>query len=272
MKANKIEPGKTYEISVGKNITSVRVERVERRVNGTLVFHCENTKTGKTMTVADAERFHKEIKPINPPDRTQEAAKAKEDTALRENIAKTLVEAGAEPKHVEAAKVAMAVQAAEKTREKNATDYSSGDQITLKTAARWTNSTGNGRQEHHLPPGTTLTLQTRKPEGWECKTPDGEFFFLFNSYLMPTETQAERGKGGKTKGTISGLDAAAQVLADSEAPLNVKQITERAITIGWAPEGQTPSATLAAALIREIARKGDESRFTKVAAGLFARK
>jgi hypothetical protein len=38
MKANKIEESKVYELKVSKNITTVKVVRIERRVNGQLAF------------------------------------------------------------------------------------------------------------------------------------------------------------------------------------------------------------------------------------------
>ncbi len=63
MKTPKIEAEKVYEITVGKNTTTVKVLKVERRVNGTLVFDCLNTKTNKRMTVSDSKRFLREIKP-----------------------------------------------------------------------------------------------------------------------------------------------------------------------------------------------------------------
>ncbi len=71
MKANKIEQDKQYEISIGKNTTVVRVVEIEHRVNGTLVFQCENIKTGKPMVIADADRFRKEVKDekTNPTDK-----------------------------------------------------------------------------------------------------------------------------------------------------------------------------------------------------------
>ena len=62
MKANKIEQNKQYEITIGKNTTVVRVVEIERRVNGSLVFQCENVKTGKPMSIASADRFRKEVK------------------------------------------------------------------------------------------------------------------------------------------------------------------------------------------------------------------
>ena len=66
MKIQKIEAGKIYEITIGKNMTTVKVIEVERRVNGQLVFHCENTKTGKSLVVSDAKRFLREIKSEKP--------------------------------------------------------------------------------------------------------------------------------------------------------------------------------------------------------------
>ena len=66
MKTQKIEAGKIYEITIGKNTTTVKVIEVERRVNGQLVFHCENTKTGKCLVVSDAKRFLREIKAEKP--------------------------------------------------------------------------------------------------------------------------------------------------------------------------------------------------------------
>jgi len=67
----------------------------------------------------------------------------------------------------------------------------------------------------------------------------------------------------------SGLDLAAQVLAESAEPLNAKTIAERVIAKGWQTSGATPHATLYAAMIREIKDRGDESRFTKTDRGMF---
>lgn len=68
---------------------------------------------------------------------------------------------------------------------------------------------------------------------------------------------------------LSGLDIAAKVLADAKEPLNAKMIAERAIAAGWKTSGKTPHATLYAAIIREISKKGDAARFKKTDRGLF---
>ncbi len=69
---------------------------------------------------------------------------------------------------------------------------------------------------------------------------------------------------------LSGLDAAVMVLEETGVAMNVKEITDVAFAKGyWKPAGQTPSATLAAALTREIAKKGSQSRFRKSERGKF---
>jgi len=69
----------------------------------------------------------------------------------------------------------------------------------------------------------------------------------------------------------SGLDAAAQVLADAKEPLGAKEMVERMLAQGlWQTGGKTPSATIYAAIIREIAAKGSDARFRKVERGKFA--
>ena len=69
---------------------------------------------------------------------------------------------------------------------------------------------------------------------------------------------------------MSGLDAAAKVLADAGEPLNCKTIVERAIEKGyWKTGGKTPAATVYAAILREIQKKGDASRFAKADRGMF---
>ena len=66
------------------------------------------------------------------------------------------------------------------------------------------------------------------------------------------------------------LDAAAQILAKAEEPMNCKAIVEQAIAKNlWSTRGKTPHATLYAAIIREIASKGQDARFEKVDRGRF---
>ena len=91
------------------------------------------------------------------------------------------------------------------------------------------------------------------------------------------KAKAEKAKGApkteKKPKRTSSLDAAAKVLNESAAPMNVKQIVEVAERKGYwkSPGGKTPHATIFSAIIREIAKKGSESRFRKAERGQFER-
>ena len=82
-------------------------------------------------------------------------------------------------------------------------------------------------------------------------------------WKAPKQTKAPAEK------RTSALDAAALILADSAEPMGARaMIAEMAKRKLWeSPGGATPDATLAAAIVREIAAKGDTSRFIKVAPG-----
>lgn len=94
------------------------------------------------------------------------------------------------------------------------------------------------------------------------------------------KTKAQKGMEPKAPkkierkdGTMSGLDAAAKVMAEAAEPLGCKVIVERAGEKGyWKPGGKTPAATMYSAILREIQKKGNQARFQKAARGLFALK
>ena len=67
------------------------------------------------------------------------------------------------------------------------------------------------------------------------------------------------------------LEAALIVLRESSEPMNIKQIMEKINERGLAKlAGKTPSATISAAIQRDIILRKEESRFTKAGKGLFA--
>jgi hypothetical protein len=82
----------------------------------------------------------------------------------------------------------------------------------------------------------------------------------------------KKAKSAKAEGKLSALDAAAQVLAKADEPLNTKQMIEQMASRGlWtSPGGATPHATLYSAILREIQVKGKEARFKKTERGHFA--
>ena len=96
----------------------------------------------------------------------------------------------------------------------------------------------------------------------------------------PTTRKTARGEGsskvkehaGEAKSKrVSALDAAARVLAQAEKPMRAQELIAVMAEQGlWSsPAGKTPHATLYAAMLREVAAKGDAARFKKVDRGLF---
>ncbi len=71
---------------------------------------------------------------------------------------------------------------------------------------------------------------------------------------------------------VGALDAAAQVLTKAEQPMRAQELITAMAEDGlWSsPAGNTPHATLYAAMLREIAAKGEAARFKKVDRGMFA--
>ena len=83
--------------------------------------------------------------------------------------------------------------------------------------------------------------------------------------------QCAKGERGATPAKRpSGLDAAVAVLAEAGKPMNATEMVERMLATGlWKTGGRTPASTIYAAVIREIAAKGNRSRFRKVERGKF---
>jgi hypothetical protein len=70
---------------------------------------------------------------------------------------------------------------------------------------------------------------------------------------------------------LSAIDAAAKVLGETGQPMRCPEMIEAMSKKGYwkSPGGKTPAATLYAAILKEIATKGKESRFVKVDRGQF---
>ena len=126
--------------------------------------------------------------------------------------------------------------------------------VKAKTENGWTVETRNGK---------TLTVKSLESQ-------DGEA-------AAATAPKAAKPKAAKPAATapekgLSLLNAAAAVLEQSDEPLAVRAMIEKAKESGiWTPKGgKTPEQTLYSAIIREIKDKGDASRFRKAGRGLFA--
>ena len=86
----------------------------------------------------------------------------------------------------------------------------------------------------------------------------------------PKDGSKKKSRAPRGNGKLSGLDAAAQILAKAKEPMGCKDVAEQAMAQGlWSPGGKTPHATLYAAIIREISTQGKDARFNKVDRGRF---
>ena len=87
-----------------------------------------------------------------------------------------------------------------------------------------------------------------------------------------SHARAAKSRGSAQRSKLSALDAAAKVLGETGTAMNCKELIEAmAAKRYWkSPGGQTPWSTLYAAIIKEIATKGKESRFKKTDRGHFA--
>jgi hypothetical protein len=87
----------------------------------------------------------------------------------------------------------------------------------------------------------------------------------------PQAAKPTKANGEAKPKRVSALDAAARLLASAGTPMGCKDMIEQMAAKGlWSsPKGKTPDATLYAAIIREIAAKGKDSRFKKTDRGMF---
>jgi hypothetical protein len=91
--------------------------------------------------------------------------------------------------------------------------------------------------------------------------------------VAPKATKRTKATKESKPKKVSALDAAARVLAEGGKPMNCKEMIEVMAAKGYwsSPSGQTPAATLYSAILREMDKKGAESRFKKTERGQFAR-
>jgi hypothetical protein len=93
--------------------------------------------------------------------------------------------------------------------------------------------------------------------------------------VAPTRAPKAR-KGGKAvkreaeRKPMSCLDAAAAVLKTKGEPMNCNAMIEAMAEQGlWKSDAPTPAATLSSAILREMTKQGDASRFRKTSPGHF---
>lgn len=114
-------------------------------------------------------------------------------------------------------------------------------------------------------PGPKAANRAKRPTAQRAAKSAGK-----GKSLPPASAKPAKKKAGPKR--MSALDAAALVLKDAKDGMRASDLIAAMTKRGlWSsPGGKTPDATLYAAMIREIAAKGKESRFRKLERGLFA--
>jgi hypothetical protein len=142
----------------------------------------------------------------------------------------------------------------------DATNLATGRKVRIKSAQR-------------LRGAADATRPTETPPSEEAAVSDAAVSEAAAPSDGPVEAKRREGraKAEPKPKRASAVDAAARVLAESDQPLSAKQIIEAAAEKGYwkSPGGKTPHATLYSAIIREIAVKGQASRFRKADRGRF---
>lgn len=146
-----------------------------------------------------------------------------------------------------------------------------------KATARATRAATNASKSESKVVANSSPKDAVCPKGGdhEWKEEDGKRFCAkcFEPGDKATAADKKTGKAKKAEknGKLSAIDAAAKVLKEAGAPMGTKDmITAMAEKGYWtSPGGKTPHATLYSAILREIEKKGKESRFARAEKGTF---
>jgi hypothetical protein len=103
------------------------------------------------------------------------------------------------------------------------------------------------------------------------KTPAEQAEADTTAKVAAPKAKAKKAKPPKEK-KLSAIEAAVKVLTEAGQPRTTQEMIAAMAEKGlWkSPGGQTPAATLYSAILREISKKGKESRFKKTERGKFA--
>jgi hypothetical protein len=105
----------------------------------------------------------------------------------------------------------------------------------------------------------------------KAKRPKAEKIPATQPASARAKTAAKGPATGGDQAKLSALDAAAKVLGETGEAMNCKELIDAMAAKGYwkSPGGQTPWATLYAAMVREIKTKGADARFRKTERGKF---
>jgi hypothetical protein len=113
-----------------------------------------------------------------------------------------------------------------------------------------------------------------KQTNTEAPAPDSSVAAGTSATVQPKKPRTAKAATEPKEKKLSALDAAAKVLAEAGQAMNAQEMIQAMAEKGYwtSPGGKTPAATIYAAIISEIKKKGADARFVKSERGKFARK
>jgi hypothetical protein len=258
MKTADIQLGKSYEVSVGRGTTIVRVIEINYKTDTS--WKCE-TQNGKEIIIGDAKRF---IKVIDDGKGSKRKSQKGDKPASRDSS----------------------------TRKKS--PDTGGNQVSLPNPQAEPQAVPSPvakpqRAKESEPVADTETLERLrkavKDADKKLRTARHALQFGFIDQGKLDEATVEYdvackalkdaggkvGTGGRCLGQMSSRDAAYKVLCATGESMTGRQICEMALDLGyWEPQGETPEATMVSAMLTEMKKKGDAARFIRTGKGMFA--
>ena len=266
MHQDQVQIGKVYAAKVNDKLAPVRIDS-ENEHGG---WNATNLRTNKTIRIKSAQRLRNEIAlPDGDPARAEEALQAAASVSggSQRKRAKKKLSKQERDQLKGQAKADQANAAKRDERE------ASSDGMTASERAM-TESEGKGKPGSQGPEALSrrfnepLAEAQGKKKATKKKAKSGPA----RSAQHANEAAAKAREKSEGKKKLSCLDAAAQVLAEANEPMNTKEMIEAMQQKGlWTSDAPTPHATLYSAILREMQKKGEDARFRKVERGRFER-
>ena len=152
----------------------------------------------------------------------------------------------------------------------DATNVSTGKSVRIKSPARLRRAVKRGKTAEAKPASIEdlHKLAAAEADGKKAPRKDGEGVVLDKTRLGKPKPVTN---APKADGKMSCLDAAAKVLGEWGSPMTTRDMVDAMVAKGyWKSDAPTPHNTLYSAILREMQKKGDASRFKKADRGKFA--
>jgi hypothetical protein len=270
MQQDQVQIGKTYAAKVTDKLAPVRIDS-ENEHGG---WNATNLRTNKQIRIKSAQRLRNEIT-------VPEDDPAKAEEALQAAAAVSGGGGGGHSGGRKRAKKKLSQKERDQLRGQAKADQANAEKRDEReaapdgmTASERAMTQSEGKDEPGSQGPEALSRRFNEPlaeaQGKKKATKKKAKSGPARSAQHANEAAAKARENSEGKKKLSCLDAAAQVLAESNEPMNTKEMIDAMQSQGlWTSDAPTPHATLYSAILREIQKKGDEARFRKTERGKF---